>query len=319
MKINKKQGCGLQAVMFAAIFMLAVPMQAYAYADEGQEVTTDSTKPTLNAAVSNGRLTVEAYDESGIAAIYVNDYEFTDVPEGRLSVRLQQFDAGYEYFTVTAVDNAGNCSDVYQVENPYYGDDEAAGELPADAEASAFTDAEADVTEYTEVAGDDGSKKLFYTFETENGKVFYLVIERDDNGDTVHFLTDVGENDLLNAVSDSSETLPKNSAARMSEIVQENAQEAETVTEIQTQEPESSEEISTEPETEAVTADSEDKPMGAVIVLGIAGAAVFGTAYYLKYVRKKDTFLDEEDDDDGVEEIEEIEEDGNRSQEQEGE
>ena len=70
----------------------------------------DTTKPTLNAAVSDGLLTVQAVDkESGIKVIYVNGYEFTDgITNGTLNIRLSQFDAGYEYFTITAMDQAGN-------------------------------------------------------------------------------------------------------------------------------------------------------------------------------------------------------------------
>ena len=41
-------------------------------------------------------------------------YEFTDLTGGTLNIRLQQFDAGYEYFTISAMDNAGNMSEVYK-------------------------------------------------------------------------------------------------------------------------------------------------------------------------------------------------------------
>ena len=53
-------------------------------------------KPTLNAAVSDGLLSIQAHDtDSGIKAIYVNGYEFTDHTNGALNIRLQQFDAGF--------------------------------------------------------------------------------------------------------------------------------------------------------------------------------------------------------------------------------
>ncbi len=35
---------------------------------------------------------------------------------------MQQFDAGYQYFTISAMDNAGNTSEIYKTENPYYKD-----------------------------------------------------------------------------------------------------------------------------------------------------------------------------------------------------
>ena len=117
----------------------------------------DTTKPTLNAAVSDGLLTVQAVDkESGVKVIYVNGYEFTDnITNGTLNIRLSQFDAGYEYFTITAMDNAGNVSEVYKTKNPYYkdpnSDDDSnpAEQLPASAEATKPSSATANVTEHT--------------------------------------------------------------------------------------------------------------------------------------------------------------------------
>lgn len=85
----------------------------------------DFTKPTLNAAVSDGLLSIQAHDtDSGIKAIYVNGYEFTEHTNGALNIRLQQFDAGYQYFTISAMDNAGNTSEIYKTANPYYTDPE---------------------------------------------------------------------------------------------------------------------------------------------------------------------------------------------------
>lgn len=45
----------------------------------------DTTKPTLNAAVSDGLLSVQVHDtDSGAKAVYVNGYEFTDLTNGTL-------------------------------------------------------------------------------------------------------------------------------------------------------------------------------------------------------------------------------------------
>ena len=118
----------------------------------------DTTKPTLNAAVSDGLLTVQAVDkESGIKVIYVNGYEFTDgITNGTLNIRLSQFDAGYEYFTITAMDQAGNVSEVYKTKNPYYkdpnSDDDSnpAEQLPASSQATNPSSATANVTQHTQ-------------------------------------------------------------------------------------------------------------------------------------------------------------------------
>lgn len=118
----------------------------------------DFTKPTLNAAVSDGLLSVQAHDtDSGIKTVYVNGYEFTDLTNGVLNIRLQQFDAGYQYFTIQAMDNAGNMSEVYKTANPYYTDPETADsseknpaeQLPSNAQATKPSSATAQVTEHT--------------------------------------------------------------------------------------------------------------------------------------------------------------------------
>ena len=116
----------------------------------------DTTKPTLNAAVSDGLLSVQVHDtDSGAKAVYVNGYEFTDLTNGTLNIRLQQFDAGYEYFTISAMDNAGNMSEVYKTKNPYYkdpadeSDENPAEQLPVNAEATKPGSATGTVTEHT--------------------------------------------------------------------------------------------------------------------------------------------------------------------------
>ena len=116
----------------------------------------DTVKPTLNAAVSDGLLTIQAADnDSGVKTVYVNGYEFTDVTNGTLNIRLSQFDAGYEYFAISAMDAAGNMSDIYKTKNPYYKDPQSdddgnpAEQLPSSAEPTKPSSATADVTEHT--------------------------------------------------------------------------------------------------------------------------------------------------------------------------
>lgn len=75
---------------------------------------------------------IQGADEgSGVAAIYVNGNEFTELTNGALQVRLQKADTTYQYFTLQVRDNAGNISENYKVANPYYEDPEAVKETPS--------------------------------------------------------------------------------------------------------------------------------------------------------------------------------------------
>ena len=281
------------------VYAMAEGQDGTVYERSRSIVCFDDTRPTLNAAVSDGLLSVAAYDtESGVRAVYVNGYEFKKLTNGVVNIRLQKFDSGYEYFTIQAMDNAGNMSEVYKTKNPYYSDPsvekDSAGadvsqQLPSSASPTAPASASASVTEHlqTDSAGNvvgaaertgwaaagqaqpvlsqsqtatenavekdslqpDGEETLvsdstdaaaevkvpdtaetsenstsasvgkeFYTIQSDTGKVFYLIIDRDGTQEQVHFLTDITENDLLNVTSDNSETLPKNSAALASQI-----------------------------------------------------------------------------------------------------
>lgn len=241
----------------STIYVLVTDQKENTYEKNRYIKCFDFTKPTLNAAVSDGLLNIQAHDtDSGIKAVYVNGYEFEDITNGVLNIRLQQFDAGYQYFTIQAMDHAGNMSEVYKTKNPYYTDPETkdnnesdpAEQLPVSAQATPPSSATAQVTEHTKTdstgntvseaspeeqkkaafkeaaksENDENTKsergKEFYTIQTASEKVFYLIIDRDGDEEVVYFLTEISENDLLNVTADNSETLPKNSAALESAI-----------------------------------------------------------------------------------------------------
>ncbi len=169
----------MPAVAFAMNGNYAVKVLAENAEEESGTESFDTTKPTLNAAVSDGLLSIQVYDtDSGAKAVYVNGYEFTDLTNGTLNIRLQQFDAGYEYFTIYAMDNAGNMSEVYKTANPYYTDpdsedsgEDASGELPVSAEATDPGSATATVTEHT-VTDSDGNTTSQTSAEEQKKQAF---------------------------------------------------------------------------------------------------------------------------------------------------
>ena len=275
----------------------------------------DFTKPTLNAAVSDGLLSIQAHDtDSGIKAIYVNGYELSEI-----------------YKTVNP--------DYADPENKDSNEKDPAQQLPVDASATKPSSATAQVTEHTKTdvngntvsqtgtntgttakqspgtgdttdSADKSSEsstseqgKEFYTIQTASEKVFYLVIDRDGDEEKVYFLTEVSENDLLNTTSDNSETLPKNSAALESAIPVKDAaldnnntdakgnkkQDAETVEE----NTEDTTEEGSEPET---TEQKQDGSGFSYLIMGIAAAAVIGVVYVIKAKKKKENFIDDDED-----------------------
>ena len=284
--------------------------------EESEETFVDETKPVLNAAIQDGILNIQAEDkDSGVKSIYVNGYEFTDFDNGALSIRLQRFDAGYEYFTIQAVDYAGNQSNRYKLENPYYSkekeDDEKsmAEQLPTDAVPSNPSDAVAYVTEHiklksvsdknTETQDDKESQesteksKEFYTIQTKTEKVFYLIIDRAGEEETVYFLTEISENDLLNVTSDNREVLPQNSVALESAIPIVDRELSNQEKEVENK----------EKETETMKNSNAGKETGAMkgtqkktyLMIGVLSVIGIGVGYYFKVVKKKKEKFIEED------------------------
>ena len=332
------------------VYVLVTDQKGNTYEKNRAIKCFDTVKPTLNAAVSDGLLSIQVHDtDSGAKAVYVNGYEFTDLTGGTLNIRLQQFDAGYEYFTISAMDNAGNMSEVYKTKNPYYkdpadtSDGNPAEQLPESATPTKPGSATGTVTEHTKTDSNgnttsqtspaeqkkqamkeaaeaesgktestekSGQGKEFYTIQTATEKVFYLIIDRDGEEEMVYFLTEVTENDLLNATSDNSETLPKNSAALESAIPngesalpnnngeQTDTEGKETETEGAegtegTESTENAEETEPEPEVK-----EEPNPIISYVLIGGLALIVIGAAYYFKVVRKKkEDFIEDEDED----------------------
>lgn len=332
----------------SSIYVLVTDQKGKTYERNRFVKCFDFVKPTLNAAVSDGLLSIQAHDtDSGIRAVYVNGYEFKKITNGVLNIRLQQFDAGYQYFTIQAMDNAGNMSEVYKTVNPYYTDPETgdsnesnpAEQLPVDAEATKPSNATAQVTEHTKTDSQgnaivnsntesensssekkDGEGntevnkekgKEFYTIQTKNEKVFYLIIDRDGEEEEVYFLTEISENDLLNTTTDNSEILPKNSAALESAIpVSEGALSNNNIENSKKDKADgATEEDAVEDTTEAQEekAPNKENPIGTYMMIGIAALAVIG-GYYFKVIRKKKEDFLEEDEEDDEEEYEEEEE-----------
>jgi len=210
-------GKGISLSKNGSVYVKVTDQNGKVYTENRYVECFDNTKPTLSAAVKDGVLVIRGEDaDSGVAAIYVNGNEFTELTENTLNVRLQQGDTTYPYFTLQVRDNAGNMSENYKLANPYYENPEtkndtgsttnsadssgtastegSTGQLPSDATASKPTSATGTVTEHTTdtVSTDtadstDTAQAGTNAFDTtkENGKEFYTITTK---GDKVFYL-----------------------------------------------------------------------------------------------------------------------------------
>ena len=81
----------------------------------------DTEKPTLSASLTDGVLTIQGNDTvSGITAVTVNGTTYTDLKDGMLRVQLTQKDFTTKQIEITVTDGAGNTSEKYVLQNPYY-------------------------------------------------------------------------------------------------------------------------------------------------------------------------------------------------------
>ena len=137
----------------------------------------------------------------------------------------------------------------------------------------------------------DGDGKEFFTITTPSENVFYLIIDRQRDGQNVYFLNAVTERDLL--------------------ALAEKDPEPEVTEPVMEPEPET--EPPTEPETEPEPEKTSGFPMGNILMIAAVLLAGGGAGYYFKVYRPKHEAPDMDNEeydyeDDPYGDIEEIEE-----------
>lgn len=155
-----------------------------------------------------------------------------------------------------------------------------------------------------EATGEDGDKQ-FYTITTEDGNVFYLIVDGKRDSQNVYFLNAVTESDLMALAEKDSE----NSASSIPSAEVCTCTEKCVAGEVDTACPVCRNDLKGCTGKEAGPSEAEepaepDKPekggsVGTVLFIVIALLAVCGAGYYVKIVRPKQQMEDEEFEDDG--------------------
>lgn len=277
--MNKTTKCVIGAMM--ALF-LCIEAAGTAYASDGQEYIT---------------ISVEAEDNSGVL-LYALD---TDAPDAFTPSNEFTVPAGTSH-TIYVKDQAGNVtSQEFAPEEPDNEDDgdmqtvniditlddtPAASPEPDDTYEYAgdllYDPAEqGQGTVYEKIqapANDPDAERIFYTVTTDEGEVFYLVIDQGQSSNNVYLLDQVNLSDLRAlAYDDSGESGSKESSSLLSVLSGSGNNEGEDLL-----------------ETEETNLPTKGNSKGGNIILLLLIAAAGGGFYYYKnvYKNKKDEQMD---------------------------
>jgi len=258
-----------------------------AFASDGGETLT------VTAAWVDGELLrINVTDAEGVSSAlalrlsdYVNDAE------------------NKEYISIQAIDLSGNKSGVIEIKNPYYlppvktettTPTPSPNQPPVSSESSVQNGNKPFTPDGAGTVMDnatDGDGKEFFTIDTEDGGVFYLIVDRQRNADNVYLLNAVTLDDLAALAEKNGKTLNPGNNGSTSAIP---STEQPNTTDGQNP--------STTNPTESPTEPSEKPPAKndttMYILIGIIVVAVGGAGYYFKIVKGKKNNLDDEEDED---------------------
>ena len=226
--------------MFAVLLAVMLCMTVFstvAFASDGDAASTSEaqTEPTDSADVTGadlselisalfGSISTEKSGKTGTVTTNggklnvrtgagLDNYAFTQLPNGtvvevvgtdgdwymvRLPEKIGYVYSGYMTLSDTGGENDGNFS--FSIDPDKLS--ELFEQLMGGSGGAALTP-DGNLSLIDDIGSSTRSGKQFITVETKNGNMFYLIIDRDDEGEeTVHFLNQVDEADLLTLMGD---------------------------------------------------------------------------------------------------------------------
>jgi len=304
----------------------------------------DTEKPTLSASLTDGVLTIQGNDTvSGISAITVNGTTYTDLTDGKLRVQLTQKDFTTKQIEITATDGAGNTSEKYVLQNPYYewakkqaekqktssdgngamttttsadttGTEETTtSPLPQEAQASEPTDAKGTVDERTvtgieeQLAQEGETADTVTKTATEGTKEFYTISTK--SGKIFYLIIDNSKSqDNVYFLTEVSEKDLMNFTLSDSVTLPEvDTVYAEPEKQTEKENPEATDIPEKEKEEEEVQMPEDKSPVGTYLLIALVAVGAAAGGYYLKVYKPKHEYDDEDEMEDDEEESEDSE------------
>lgn len=247
--------------------------------------SADTVPPTLTTKLTGETLHIEAADNVGVEAIFINGNRVNYRVDGSIDIRLCDYAGTGKMVKIYAVDFAGNKSKETEITNPYYitpvqtpapipVPDEVAepSESVIPHEPNPFTPAG---TGTVSDNATDGDGKEFFTITTADENVFYLIIDRQRESENVYLLGVVTEDDLM-------------ALAEKGDGTSQSAVPAPA--------PEPTPQPEPEPTPESEPPAPEKSSTGTILLILLAVLGVGGAGYYFKIVKpKQNAAADDED------------------------
>ena len=292
----------------------------------------DTEKPTLSASLTDGVLTIQGNDTvSGITAVTVNGTAYTDLKDGMLRVQLTQKDFTTKQIEITVTDGAGNTSEKYVLQNPYYewakkqaekqktssdsngamatttSADATATEktttspLPQDAQASEPTDAKGTVDNRTVTGIEEQLNKEGETADsvtktaTEGTKEFYTISTK--SGKIFYLIIDNSKSqDNVYFLTEVSEKDLMNFTLSDSVTLPEvDTVYAEPEKKAEEEKPETTESAEKDKVEDEIQMPEDKSPFGTYLLIALVAVGAAAGGYYFKVYKPKHEYDDEDE------------------------